>query len=211
MRTQTFISSIVGVVAAAAVAGSVNAATVIDNFATSFGPGYSTIQSGAGILGERTTTNGTSLGAGLLTFTNPGINWQGDAYISSSLSYTNFDGNYGTLDLTNALLTMTGSGSVTGTTYLKVTLSDNSYKRASWEVAFSSSINMSTSNFSSVAAGFNLDKILAITVETGDLDYSSTVNYTMTNFSYSSVSVPAPGAAALIGLAGAFMSRRRRN
>ena len=208
--THSLLSRSVISLIALALAGSVNAATVIDNFATSFGPGYSTIQSGAGILGERTTTNGTSLGAGLLTFTNPGINWQGDAYISSSLSYTNFDGNYGTLDLTNALLTMTGSGSVTGTTYLKVTLSDNSYKRASWEVAFSSSINMSTSNFSSVAAGFNLDKILAITVETGDLDYSSTVNYTMTNFSYSSVSVPAPGAAALIGLAGIVAGRRRR-
>ena len=211
MRTQTFISSIVGVVAAAAVAGSVNAATVIDNFATSFGPGTTTIQSGAGILGERTTQNGWDYGAGLLTFTNPGIKWYGEAWRPSSLSYTNFDGNYGTLDLTNALLTMTGSGSVTGTTYLKVTLSDNSYKRAIWEVAFSSSINMSTSNFSSVAAGFNLDKILAISVETGDLDYSSTVNYTMTNFSYSSVSVPAPGAAALIGLAGIVAGRRRRN
>ena len=211
MRTQTFISSMVGVVAAAAVAGSVNAATVIDNFATSFGPGSSTIQSGAGILGERTTKNGTSLGAGLLTFTNPGIKWYGEAYISSSLSYTNFDGNYGTLDLTNAVLTMNGSGSGTGTAFLKVTLYGSGYKEASWEVAFSSSINMSTSNFSSVEAGFNLDKILAISVETGDLDYSSTVNYTMTNFSYSSVSVPAPGAAALIGLAGIVAGRRRRN
>jgi len=73
MRNKSFISSMVGVVAAAAVAGSVNAATVIDNFATSFGPGYSTIQSGAGILGERTTTNGWDYGAGSLTFTNPGI------------------------------------------------------------------------------------------------------------------------------------------
>ena len=208
--THSLLSRSVISLIALALAGSVNAATVIDNFATSFGPGYSTIQSGAGILGERTTKNGTIYGTGLLTFTNPGINWQGDAYISSSLSYTNFDGNYGTLDLTNALLTMTGSGSVTGTTYLKVTLSDNSYKRASWEVAFSSSINMSTSNFSSVAAGFNLDKILAISVETGYLDYSSTVNYTMTNFSYSSVSVPAPGALALIGMAGVFGGRRRR-
>ena len=211
MRTQTFISSMVGVVAAAAVAGSVNAATVIDNFATSFGPGYSTIQSGAGILGERTTTNGTIYGTGILTFTNPGIKWQGDAWMPSSLAYGNFGGNYETLDLTNALLTMNGSGSGTGTAFLKVTLYDNSYKRASWEVAFSSSINMSTSNFSSVAAGFNLDKILAISVETGDLDYSSTVNYTMTNFSYSSVSVPAPGVAALIGLAGIVAGRRRRN
>ena len=210
MRTQTFISSMVGVVAAAAVAGSVNAATVIDNFATSFGPGYSTIQSGAGILGERTTTNGTIYGTGILTFTNPGIKWQGDAWMTSSLEYGNFGGNYETLDLTNALLTMNGSGSGTGTAFLKVTLYDNSYKRARWEVAFSSSINMSTSNFSSVAAGFNLDKIFAITVETGDLDYSSTVNYTMTNFSYSSVSVPAPGAAALIGLAGIVAGRRRR-
>ena len=50
----------------------------------------------------------------------------------------------------------------------------------------------------------------AISVETGYLDYSSTVNYTMTNFSYSSVSVPAPGAAALIGLAGIVAGRRRR-
>ena len=209
--THSLLSRSVISLIALALAGSVNAATVIDNFATSFGPGTTTIQSGAGILGERTTKNGWDYGAGLLTFTNPGIKWYGEAWRPSSLSYTNFDGNYGTLDLTNALLTMTGSGSVTGTTYLKVTLSDNSYKRAIWEVAFSSSINMSTSNFSSVAAGFNLDKILAISVETGYLDYYSSINYTMTNFSYSSVSVPAPGALALLGAAGLVGARRRRN
>ena len=51
--THSLLSRSVISLIALALAGSVNAATVIDNFATSFGPGYSTIQSGAGILGER--------------------------------------------------------------------------------------------------------------------------------------------------------------
>ena len=91
--THSLLSRSVISLIALALAGSVNAATVIDNFATSFGPGTTTIQSGAGILGERTTKNGWDYGAGLLTFTNPGIKWYGEAWRLSSLSYTNFDGN----------------------------------------------------------------------------------------------------------------------
>jgi hypothetical protein len=56
-------------------------------------------------------------------------------------------------------------------------------------------------------SAFDLSKVTFIQVMTaGSVD--STVNYTMTNFSYSAV--PAPGAVALLGVSGLVAARRRK-
>jgi MYXO-CTERM domain-containing protein len=108
---------------------------------------------------------------------------------------------------------MIGSGSGTGNATLQVTLFNSNNSYAGWNVAFSNSMTMSTSAFTFTgkfdpqASAFNLSQVTGIQVMTAGSG-SSTVNYTMTNFSYGAV--PAPGAVALIGVAGLVGSRRRR-
>jgi hypothetical protein len=177
--------------------------TLIDNFTTGFGPG-TTAQSGAGILGRRIVDNtGTPL-----SFQNPGFKWSGNAYNNGTVEYSDFGTLGGSLDLTNTVLTMTGSGGGTGTANLMVTLFNSNQRSAIWNVAFSNSMTMSTSAFTHTDAGFNLSQVTAIQVMTADNEQTSTVNYTMTNFSYSAV--PAPGALALLGVSGLVAARRRR-
>lgn len=180
---------------------SAQAATVIDNFATGFGGAITTTtQSGAGILGTRTVINASGL---LLSFDNPGMNWNGNAYNYCEVEYSNF----GSLDFTNVALTMTGSGSATGDAFLAVTIFDGNGNQGIWNVAFGSSITMSTSSFGVTSdPSFNVADIRSIRLQTGG---TGNVNYTMTNFSYSAV--PAPGALALLGVAGLAGGRRRRN
>ena len=180
------------------------AVTLIDNFTTGFGSGYTT-QSGAGILGTRGVDNlGTPL-----SFQNPGFKWSGNAYNNGTVEYFNF----GTLDFTNLALTMTGSGSGTGNATLQVTLFNSNNSYAGWNVAFSNSMTMSTSAFTFTgkfdpqASAFDLSQVTVIQVMTAGSG-SSTVNYTMTNFSYSAV--PAPGAVALLGVSGLVVARRRK-
>jgi MYXO-CTERM domain-containing protein len=180
---------------------SAQAATVIDNFATGFGgSGTTKTQSGAGILGTRTVRNFDGIA---LSFSNPGMGWTGSMYNFSSVGYSNF----GTLDFTSRTLTMTGSGSAAGIS-LGVTLLDATNRRGSWVAAFGNTINLSTSSFTQQDAGFDVASITSILLQCSG-SYTGSVNYTMTNFSYSAV--PAPGAAALVGLAGLVGRRRRRN
>ena len=204
MRNKTLTSSMVGALLFGGTLGGASAAqaaTVIDNFATGFGGAFTiTTQSGAGILGTRQVSNGSGM---LLSSANPGMNWNGNAYNYSEVNYSNF----GSLDFTNVALTMTGSGSATGTAKLLVTIGDGNGNEGFWNVAFGSSITMSTSIFGATS-GLNLADIRSIRLQTGDTGSGDTVNYTMTNFSYSAV--PAPGALALLGVAGLAGGRRRR-
>ena len=206
MRNKTLTSSMAGALLFGGTLGaSAQAATVIDNFATVFGgAGTITTQSGAGILGTREVNN-PSFGL-LLSFDNPGMNWNGSAYNYQTVEYSDF----GSLDFTNVALTMTGSGSATGDAFLAVTIFDGNLRQGVWNVAFGSSITMSTSSFSLVSdPAFNVADIKSILLQTGYSGSSAgTVNYTMTNFSYSAV--PAPGAIALLGVAGLAGGRRRR-
>jgi MYXO-CTERM domain-containing protein len=204
LRNKTLTSSMVGALLFGGTLGGASAAqaaTVIDNFATGFGGAFTiTTQSGAGILGTRQVSNGSGM---LLSFANPGMNWNGNAYNYSEVDYSNF----GSLDFTNVALTMTGSGSATGTAKLLVTIIDGNGNDGFWNVAFGSSITMSTSIFGATS-GLNLADIRSIRLQTGYTGVGGTVNYTMTNFSYSAV--PAPGALALLGVAGLAGGRRRR-
>jgi MYXO-CTERM domain-containing protein len=181
---------------------SARAATVIDDFATGFGSSWGvTTQSGAGILGTRGVMNWPGC---LLSFSNPGMNWTGDAYNNSGVNYTNF----GTLDFTNASLTMTGSGTTSGSAMLEVWLFDSNNRYAMMRASFGSTITMSTSNLFAGTGWGDLTSITTIKVRTAT-STSGSLNYTMTSFSTSAV--PAPGAAALVGLAGLAGRRRRRN
>ena len=210
MRNKTLTSSMAGALLFGGTLGSATAAqaaTVIDNFATGFdAPGNTSTQSGAGILGTRTVINDGGVGGLSLSFANPGMNWNGSAYNYTTVEYSNF----GSLDFTNVALTMTGSGSATGDAFLVVTIFDGNFRQGVWNVVFGSSITMSTSSFSLVSdPAFNVSDIKSILLQTGYSGSSAgTVNYTMTNFSYSAV--PAPGALALLGVAGLVGGRRRR-
>ena len=210
MRTQTINPLMVGALLFGGTLGaSAQAATVtlIDNFTTGFGSGYTT-QSGAGILGTRGVSISNFSNYGVLSFQNPGFKWSGSAYTPNSVEYFNFGTLGGSLDLTNTVLTMTGSGGGTGTANLMVTLFNSNQKSAIWNVGFSNSMTMSTSAFTYTDAGFNLSQVTTISVTTADNEQASTVNYTMTNFSYA---VPAPGAMALLGVSGLVAARRRRS
>jgi hypothetical protein len=207
MRNKTLISSMVGVAAAVAVAGSANAAIVtIDNFQTGFPSSTSSNQSGSGILGTRYISNDEAYVP--LSFVNPGINWSGSSdnggYIDWMLPTTN-------RNLTNVVLTLTGSSGngQTGNPQLRVQLIDIYGKHAYWYRTFSASMTMSTAAYDSVDAGFNVTKVQSINFDTwATSPEGSTLDYTMTNFSYAPV--PAPGALALLGAAGLVGARRRR-
>jgi MYXO-CTERM domain-containing protein len=182
---------------------SAEAATVIDDFATAFGSSGTTTQSGAGILGTRTVRSFSGIS---LSFSNPGMTWRGSTYNFSSVGYSSF----GTLDFTGASLTVTGSGNWISGSVLVVTIFDAANRQGYWHAPFSDIITMSTSSFTQQDAGFNVASITSIMLQYGVVNTTSSgVNYTMTNFSSSAV--PAPGAAALVGLAGLVGRRRRRN
>ena len=200
MRSNAMTCAVGALLFGGTLGASAQAATVIDNFATGFGSsGTWSTQSGAGILGTRMVTNGPDC---LLSFRNPGMNWNGNAYNYSGVSYFSF----GTLNFTNTALTVTGSGPTIGGVSLMVTFLDSNGRWGSLLGTMGSSITMSTSNLYQQQGGFDLASISEIRLNTTG---SGSINYTMTNFSYSAA--PAPGAAALVGLAGLVGRRRRRN
>ena len=185
----------VGTLGASAQAATV---TLIDNFQTGFGSGWSS-QSGAGILGTREVDTQDGL-----SFQNPGLKLNASlGSIGGGVRYSNF----GTLDFTNLALTMTGSGGATGNAVQKVVVYNSNMRSASWNVAFSNSMTMSTSDFTHTDIGFDPSNVIIIEFFPAGLN-NGTVNYTMTNFSYSAV--PAPGAVALLGVSGLVAVRRRR-
>ena len=245
MRTQTFISSMVGVVAAAAVAGSVSAGFV-DSFTTAFdtSTGYdlygmgkfeysslTTSGSNASLFNTRfaahvSTNSGSrasSAGSGSASIVVDSVS-SSRALLSYFDSSSTFDPSGSTLDMssTPGFSVNVGSWAGTGLTFtmgvcgaydasqsehpllgiMAVTASGNgtvTFNKASF-VPTAGPIDWS-------AIGQVILQIERTTATTGD---GSTTNFTIDNFT-NTVPVPAPGAAALIGLAGAFMSRRRRN
>ncbi len=214
MRTQTFISSMVGVVAAVAVAGSANAAVTFDSFTV--------VQS---------ETNGAGPGAG--------INWASPASSQpifgasgTRAAFAYLYGNSGTVTSSVSGGTATFSatkGGGAGLYYLGSAQDLTGY-------SFSLNLNMTGPTDSFIwefkdAGGSYVDYIVNYTVAgtyTVDLSTLEGINpstitgmaiaiyspeaacsATVSNFTYAPV--PAPGAAALIGLAGMVATRRRRN
>jgi len=214
MRNKTFISSMVGVAAAVAVAGSANAG-VVDPFTTaepfSTNSGDWLPISGA-LFNERDAvrTNGSS----------GSIDNLGNLIFTAASGSTNFLGlNYqmsggATKDLSSiaamsiALSGLNKIGAATGITF-SLYMADETEKFLTSNQALSAN-GVSTFNFASatVDAGFDLTKVKTMTLEITSVGGAGSVSGTLSNFSYTAV--PAPGALALLGAAGLFGARRRR-
>jgi hypothetical protein len=218
MRNKTFISSMVGVAAAVAVAGSANAGiapNVVDPFTTaepfSTNSGNWLPISGA-LFNERDAvrSNGSSgsidnLG-NLIFTTASGFNFLGLNYQMSGGA---------TKDLSSiaamsiALSGLNKIGAATGIAF-SLYMADETEKFLTSNQALSAD-GVSTFNFASatVDAGFDLTKVKTMTLE---IYYAGagagSVSGTLSNFSYTAV--PAPGALAILGAAGLFGARRRR-
>ena len=245
MRTQTFISSMVGVVAAAVVAGSASAGFV-DSFTTAFDTSTGTDfyglftyeYSSLSTSGPNASLFNTRFAAHVSTGSRASSTGSGSASIvvgsvstaRAVLTYTDtdtssgFDSSGSTLDLssTPGFSVNVGSWAGTGLTFKFLVFGayDASQSgnpelgRMAVTVSGSGAVTFNKASFVPTAGSINWSAIGQVRLEmerttatTGD---GSTTNFTIDNFT-NTVPIPAPGAAALIGLAGAFMSRRRRN
>jgi hypothetical protein len=222
MRNKTFISSMVGVAAAVAVAGSANAG-VVDPFTTnqSFGNdsanGFVSIT--GGLFNERNAFRSSSAGgAGVRASSNDVAFTTNRANTGLvTLSYRMAGGSSNDLSLITgmsiALSALNLSNGATGVSFYWQAIDVNSNSMYASQDLFSNG----TSTFDFAAAtmdlGFDLTKVTNLEVSVSQLGgptSGSTVSVsgTLSNFSYTAV--PAPGALALLGAAGLVGSRRRR-
>ena len=250
MRTQTLISSMVGIAAAVAVAGSANAGFV-DNFTRSLANASPNSQ-------NNNTITVTNTGAG-----------NGMSRANTGLTNTAFPNpkRYTSVMNKDSSATMTGNGSaafvlgratsggasamgpfgqmsltylnnglfadLTGTTSFSINVGSYTGGATTWtlNVNFDSQsevdsgslqLILTNSNIVSGVLTFNVANMdpfgtinwakvgsIGLGVKRAEWgDANSTVGFTLSDFQYN---VPAPGAAALVGLAGLVASRRRRN
>jgi MYXO-CTERM domain-containing protein len=230
MRTQTFISSMVGVAAALAVAGSANAA--VTSSVSAFTTNYSFSGSIFTLPGQSYSISG-----GLAT---SAYNWGFSTAGSSSYSVTSGGGSlvvsaapaaaYVEVDFSKSLgFNLAGfekfsidAGSISGggTTQLQISVQNDSAS-GSWDSGFTTisgtgSFDFLVSSFTANSgnnAGVTLDwsqvrEIKLIVLSSNGAQSSSA---TFSNFTATYNPVPAPGAFALLGAAGLVGARRRRN
>jgi hypothetical protein len=222
MRNKTFISSMVGVAAAVAVAGSASAG-VVDPFTT------------AQSFGNDSSTGFVSITGGLFNQRNAfRSNAAGGAGVSASSNDVAFTTNRANFGLVGLTYRMAGgfSNDLSLITGMSIALSALNLSNGATGVSFSlqaidvnnnsmyASQNLSsngTSTFDFAAAtkdlGFDQTKVttlqLSVTQIGGPTSGSTiSVSGTLSNFGYTAV--PAPGALALLGAAGLVGSRRRR-
>ena len=252
MRTQTLISSMVGIAAAVAMAGSANAGFV-DNFTRSLANTSPNIQnnntitvtnSGDGVGFQRTntgltptafpkrTTNVTNKGSSATMTGNGSAAFVLGRATSGGASATNENGfGYMSLNYSNNDL----FADLTGTTSFSINVGSYTGGATTWtlNVNFDSQsevdsgsgflqLILTNSNIVSGVLAFNVAnmetsgtinwaKVDAISLSVNRAEWggtNSTVGFTLSDFQYN---VPAPGAAALVGLAGLVATRRRRN
>jgi hypothetical protein len=222
MRNKTFISSMVGVAAAVAVAGSANAG-VVDPFTTnqSFGNDSSSgfVSITGGLFNERNAFKSASAGGA------------GVRASSNDVAFTTNRANFGLVGLTyqmaggssNDLSLITGmsialsalnlSNGATGVSFYWQAIDVNS--NSMYASQNLSSNGTSTFDFAAATkdVGFDLTNVttlqLSVTQIGGPTSGSTiSVSGTLSNFSYTAV--PAPGALAILGAAGLVGARRRR-
>ena len=236
MRTQTFISSMVGVVAAAALASSANA-EIVDPFTqasdvtatSSQSPLFTKgSQSGSWLGGlfntrQNTATKGydaspatarSQIGAGswVGSFTS-GPNSDG-SYVD--LLYTNANGSAVAINFDKVTMDVAFAGTTRSTgSYVEVYFVDGTVSGLAVKIlplteaqlsASSLSFEFRKSQFTDYGINWNQVTNMGVMMNSvGDSGAGQT--WTATNFQ---MTVPAPGAAALIGLAGLVAGRRRR-
>ncbi len=227
MRNKTFISSMVGVAAAVAVAGSANAGiapNVVDPFTTaqSFSTDSSTgfVSITGGLFNERNAIRSIRAGGTGVSGTptnNVDFTTNRAATGVVTLSYRMAGGSSTDLSLITgmsiALSALNLSNGATGVSFYWQAIDVNSISMNATQDLFSNG----TSTFDFAAAtmglGFDLTKVTILEVSVSQLGgptSGSTVSVsgTLSNFSYTAV--PAPGALALLGAAGLVGARRRR-
>ncbi len=257
MRTQTFIVSMVGVVAAAALAGSASADFGVLNYNSGTNIPF-TVGNAAAIGNDGYTFSNHTSGASQVTIGLKAIAWQG-----ANFDLTN-DITYSTVAAGGSWLNRNGAGTYLAATGAATQTRDGSGNivaytgdlRSRWSFVW----NASQDGVRPTAGLFNLRMIVdgpaagALSMDLGDLNGNFSIatdpkwqnawnsgfgflssagtvyeygnwNIKLQVFSASGdgytslvgeqainvMAVPAPGAAALLGLAGAFCNRRRRN
>ena len=258
MRTQTFISSMVGVVAAAALAGSASADFGVLNYNSGTNIPF-TVGNAAAVGNDGYTFSNHTSGASQVTIGLKAIAWQG-----ANFDLTN-DITYSTVAAGGSWLNRNGAGTYLAATGAATQTRDGSGNivaytgdlRSRWSFVW----NASQDGVRPAAGLFNLRMIVdgpaagALSMDLGDLSgnfqggatdpkwqnaWNSGFNFLTsagTVYEYGNwniklqvfsasgdgytslvgeqainvMAVPAPGVAALLGLAGAFGNRRRRN
>jgi hypothetical protein len=222
MRNKTFISSMVGIAAAVAVAGSANAG-VVDPFTTNqaFGTDSSTgfVNITGGLFNQRNATRTAWAGGTGVSQPNNNVAFtmRKAVFGGVALSYQNSGGSSNDLSLITemsiALSALNLSNGATGVSFFwqAIDMIGNSM------YASQNLSSNGTSTFDFAAAtkdvGFDLTNVTTLQLSVSQLGgptSGSTVSVsgTLSNFSYTAV--PAPGALALLGAAGLVGARRRR-
>ena len=226
MRNKTFISSMVGIAAAMSVAGSANTAVAgvslwnFSNFTIGTAP---TSNSSSGYGGN----TGVAVG-------NPFPNWE-TSLEKVGTSMTGSGGKVNvvlsTVNNSSALFYLTSSTPVnlTGTTSFDINVTSTNGVAAQWAVGVYDSNNLgaymtfsqvtgdtvgplsfSTSSNWTTDAGFDWSQVTGVSLGF----YKNGIGPTAASFSFDSFTavgaVPAPGALALLGVAGVVGARRRR-
>ena len=222
MRNKTFISSMVGIAAAAAVAGSANAGVTIDSFTTS--PVDQDRTSYGSIFNSRYSGNGTDTTTNtpvINTVTNRLEANTGSGFITTYWENYEANGNVGPFIDLSQLSTITfdvtslaaskitfvikesalAAGSVRWTNVAvgagssSVTLTVGQNSGGVWSVAGNGMADLSNVSFMSMKLGLTGTGAVNFVGSIGNLQYNL---------------VPAPGALALLGAAGLVGARRRR-
>ena len=215
MRTQTFISSMVGIAAAVAVAGSANAGIPTGVALFDFTTGVSANSSGS-VNGSNpfngwgtdnavkaTTTSATSSG-GAITIANQLSNTGGAPtgdFLVSATTPVNLSG-------TPAIVFNVTAYSGAATDWM-LTLQDSNFTFLDFFLVNTSGTGMKSFDTSGLSPGFDWSSV--ILVELQAKTRGSLGNRAASSFTFDSmVAVPAPGALALLGAAGLVGARRRR-
>ena len=230
MRTQTFISSMVGVVAAAALAGSANAAVVsLFDFTT----GVSTKSDGS-VTGSNPfslwdtsneinviTTSATGSG-GAITMASTNVSKSAGGPVADFTVLVPYNPNppynyYSSVDLSGATAIEFNVTAYSGVaTHWNLYVYDENH--SNYGDLFVSSTG--TKSFSTAGWDIDLSKVVGVELQVAS-PYLPSTDPLRTNsnwfgtfsFTFNGMNavVPAPGAAALVGLAGLVATRRRRN
>jgi hypothetical protein len=220
MRNKTFISSMVGVAAAAAVAGSANAGVTIDSFTNStfdqdrasFGSIFNTRSYGI---------NGTSNAPTINATTNRLVADTGDGFITTYWENIEADLNVGPFINLSQLSTITFDVTSEAASKITFVIKESAFAAGSvrWTNvavgAGSSSVTLTVGQDSggvwSVAGNgmADLSNVSFMALKLGTLTGGATgFNGSIGNLQYNLI--PAPGALALLGVAGLVGARRRR-
>ena len=218
MRNKTFISSMVGISAAVAVAGSANAGiptgVALFDFTTGVSANSSGSVNGSNPFngwgtdnGLKATTTSATISGGAITIANQLSNTggipTGDFYVSATPP-VNLSG-------TTAIVFNVTAYSGAATDW-RLTLQDSNLTFADFLLDNTSGIGMKSFDTSGLSPGFDWSNVIGVELQAKTRGTAG--NRAASSFTFDSMvavgAVPAPGALALLGAAGLVGARRRR-